>query len=231
MNKLAPFTLALALVSCETPLRSAAATAQVAPRLPNAVLGHYWCFIRAPNDDPHLILPDVNFDACANRGGARFWRRGGKWGFQLGRFDWRADCEISKIDRVPSKGPKVYRVHSYCRAKGEMFVGDPLKGAKVFELWQSKTGMHWRESEEDRKPDISWNCGGTIVNYADEDLGPSTAGVGPDGKPIGNDERMTLWVVKPPADGFVFTLHSTPHAYATWRAELNGKPCERQAAD
>jgi hypothetical protein len=41
-------------------------------------------------------------------------------------------------------------VHSYCRAKREMFVGDPLEGAKHFELWQSKTGMHWRELEEDR---------------------------------------------------------------------------------
>ena len=74
-------------------------------------------------------------------------------GFQLGRFDWRSDCEISKIERVPSKGPKVYRVHSYCRAKREMFVGDPLKGAKLFELWQSKTGLHWRELEEDSKFD------------------------------------------------------------------------------
>jgi hypothetical protein len=148
MKKLAPFTLALALVSCETPLRSAAVTAQVAPRLPNAVLGHYWCFIRAPDDDPHLIISDVNFDACANRGGVRFWSRGGKSGFQLGRFNWRADCEISKIDLV---GPKVYRVHSYCRAKREMLVGDPLEYALHFELWRSKTGMHWRDLEEDRK--------------------------------------------------------------------------------
>jgi hypothetical protein len=154
--------LAATLTACETPLRSAAATAQVAPRLPNAVLGHYWCFIRAPDDDPDLIISDVNFDACANRGGVRFWRRGGKWGFQLGRFDWRADCEISKIERVPSKGPKVYRVHSYCRAKREMFVGDPLKGAKLCELWQSKTGLHWRELEEDSKFD-KYECQVTEV--------------------------------------------------------------------
>jgi hypothetical protein len=102
---------------------------------------------RAPDDDPHLIFSADNFDACANRGGVRFWRRGGKSGFQLGRFDWRADCEISKIDLVG----EVYRVHSYSRAKREMFVGDPLEGAKLFELWQSKTGMHWRELEEDGK--------------------------------------------------------------------------------
>jgi uncharacterized protein YraI len=79
--------------------------------------------------------------------------------------------------------------------------------------------------------DIAWNCGGTIIGYADKDLGPSTAGRGPDGKPIGNDDLTTIWVVNPPRDGFVFKLYSTPHAYATWRAELNGEPCKRQAAD
>jgi hypothetical protein len=152
MKKLAPFTLALALVSCETPLRSAAVTAQVAPRLPNAVLGHYWCFIRASDDDPDqdasLLTSAANFDDCANRGGVRFWRRGDKSGFQLGRFNWRADCKISKIDLV---GPKVYRVHSHCRSKREMFVGDPLEGTKLFELWRSKAGLRWRELEEDSK--------------------------------------------------------------------------------
>src|SRR5262245_44134244 len=90
MNKLAPFTLALALVSCETPLRSDAATAQVDQRLPNAVLGHCWCFYRAPDDDPDqeasLLEPANNFDECGNHGGVRFWRRGGKSGYQLGRF-------------------------------------------------------------------------------------------------------------------------------------------------
>ena len=28
-----------------------------------------------------------------------------------------------------------------------MFVGDPLEGEKVFEVWRSKTGLHWRELE------------------------------------------------------------------------------------
>jgi hypothetical protein len=56
------FVLAAALLS------AFAATAQVAPRLPNAVLGHYWCFYRAPDDDPHLITSADNFDACGNRG-------------------------------------------------------------------------------------------------------------------------------------------------------------------
>jgi hypothetical protein len=137
----------IALVLAAALLSASAATAQVAPGFPNNVLGHYWCFYRAPDDDPHLIFSADNFDDCANRGGVRFWRRGGKSGFQLGRFDWRADCEISKIDLVG----EVYRVHSYCRAKREMFVGDPLEGAKHFELWRSKTGMHWRELEEDHK--------------------------------------------------------------------------------
>jgi hypothetical protein len=75
---------------------------------------------------------------------------------------------------------------------------------------------------------IAWNCGGTIVRYVDQDLGPSTAGRGPDGKPIGNDDLATIWVVNPPREGFVFKQHSTPHAYSTWSAELNGKPCDRQ---
>jgi hypothetical protein len=132
---------ALSLLTATAP----ASAAQVAPRLPDAVFGHYWCFFRAPEDDPHLISPADSFDDCANRGGAHFWRRSGKSGFQLGRFEWRADCEIRKIDLV---GTNVYRVHSYCRAKREMFVGDPLKSAKHFELWQSETGMHWRELED-----------------------------------------------------------------------------------
>jgi hypothetical protein len=135
----------LALVLAAALLSASAATAEVAPRLPNSVLGHYWCFYRAPDDDPHLIASAASFDDCGNRGGARFWQRGGKSGFQLGRFDWRADCEIRKIDRVGSK----YRVHSYCRAKKGMFAGDPTEGAKHFELWRSKTGMHWRDLEED----------------------------------------------------------------------------------
>jgi hypothetical protein len=44
--------LAATLIACETPLRSAAATAQVAPRSPNTIFGHYWCFSRAPGGDP-----------------------------------------------------------------------------------------------------------------------------------------------------------------------------------
>jgi hypothetical protein len=58
--------------------------------------------------DPYTMWPDAKgFDECANRGGVRFWRRGSKWGFQLGRCNARADCEIRKITRVGGR----YRVH------------------------------------------------------------------------------------------------------------------------
>jgi hypothetical protein len=67
-----------------------------------------------------------------------------------------ASC--GRSDRLPLS---VYRVHSYCRAKREMFVGDPLEGAKHFELWRSKTGMHWRELEEQSIPTRPrWNAPG-----------------------------------------------------------------------
>ena len=61
---------------------SASAAHATKTKLPDAVFGHYWCFFHAPDDDPHLIFSADNFDDCANRGGVRFWRRGGKSGFQ-----------------------------------------------------------------------------------------------------------------------------------------------------
>jgi hypothetical protein len=94
-----------------------------------------------------------------------------------------------------------------------------------------KSGWVWRKFINcwvyDDLP-LAWNCDGTIVWYDDKDLGPSTAGKGPDGKPIGNDDLATIWVVNPPRGRFVFKQRSTPHALSTWGAELNGKPCERQ---
>ena len=126
--------------------------AQAAPQLPNTMLGRHWCFFRAPDDDPDqeasLLDPADNFDDCGHHGGVRFWRRGGKSGYQLGRFDWRADCKISKIELVASKGPNVYRVHSHCRAHRGMFVGDPKEGTKLFELRQSEAGLRWRDLPE-----------------------------------------------------------------------------------
>jgi hypothetical protein len=93
-----------------------------------------------------------------------------------------------------------------------------------------KSGWVWRRFIDclELDADIAWNCGGTIVGYVDQDLGPSKAGVGPDGKPIGNDDQTTIWVVNPPRARFVFKQKSTPHAMSTWSAELNGKPCDRQ---
>jgi hypothetical protein len=91
MNRKHAVVLAAALLS------ASAATAQAAPQLPNAVLG-MWCFHKAyVNDpDPHIIWPDAkDFDECANCGGVRFWRRGGKSRYELGRFDARTDCEIT----------------------------------------------------------------------------------------------------------------------------------------
>jgi hypothetical protein len=78
-----------------------------------------------------------------------------------------------------------------------------------------------------KEPDLWWDCAGTIIGIAYEDLGPSTAGWGPDGKAIGNDEATTVWVANPPREAFVFKQYETPHAYATWRAELNSEPCKR----
>jgi hypothetical protein len=123
-----------------------AAPLQAAPRLPNTLHG-YWCFFSPPADDDLSSDPvtlATSFDDCANRGGVRFQR--GKSSYQFGRFDWRANCQISKIDLV---SPKVYRVYSHCRSKEPLFVDDPLEGNRVFEVWQrSKTELRWREIEE-----------------------------------------------------------------------------------
>jgi hypothetical protein len=115
--------------------------------LPNGMLG-YWCFSHATTDDDpdqeaSVLEQANNFDACGNHGGIHL-RKGRS--YQLGRFDWRANCKINAIE-VVSNDPKTYRVYSYCRANGEMFVGDPTRGAKVFELWRSKAGLRMRDKE------------------------------------------------------------------------------------
>src|SRR5262249_30248511 len=71
-------------------------------------------------------------------------RRGSKWGFQLGRFNARADCEIRKVTRVGR-----LRVLGYCQPDPDNDLRQP--DGRHFELWRSKTGMHWRDLEEDRK--------------------------------------------------------------------------------
>jgi len=115
--------------------------------LPNDMLG-YWCFSHATTDDDpdqeaSVLEQAKNFDDCGNHGGIHL--RKGR-GYQLGRFDWRANCKISAIE-VVSKNPKTYRLSSDCRANGEMFVGDSTKGTKVFELWRSKAGLRMRDKE------------------------------------------------------------------------------------
>jgi hypothetical protein len=113
--------------------------------LPSDMLG-YWCFSHAPTDDPDqeasVLGQAENFDDCGNHGGIHL--RKGR-GYQLGRFDWRADCKISAIEVVSKKNPNIYRIYSYCRAHKAMFVGDPTEGTKVFELWQSKAGLRMRD--------------------------------------------------------------------------------------
>jgi hypothetical protein len=116
-------------------------------KLPDKMLGH-WCFTRAHWYANEKIEPDTTplvssnaFD-CANLGGVRFWRRGNKSGFQLGRFDWRADCKISKIERIGNK----YRVSADCTSDSE-----PPHETRFFEIWRAKPGLRWRESEKNSK--------------------------------------------------------------------------------
>jgi hypothetical protein len=132
---------------------------KVVSRLPNAMLGS-WCFSKGnyyanPNPDWGSMAivsdkPNDRFDLgdCANHGGVRFFQRNGKTHYQLGRFEWRANCEISKIEMI---GSAVYRVSSYCRAKRGVFGPDtPLEEAKRFEIRQIETktcskGDCWQE--------------------------------------------------------------------------------------
>jgi hypothetical protein len=123
-----------------------AAPLQAAPRLPNTLHG-YWCFFSPPADDDLSSDPvtlATSFGDCANKGGVRFQR--GKSSYQFGRFDWRANCQISKIDLV---GPKVYRVHSRCRGRDLDDLDKMVFEERVFEVWrQSKTELRWREIED-----------------------------------------------------------------------------------
>jgi hypothetical protein len=132
---------------------SAAATAQVVPQLPDSMLG-YWCFTRSHWYPEENIEPDTtplvrsNAFNCANLGGVRFWRHGSKTNLQFGRFEWRADCKISKIERIGNK----YRVSADCTADRDIFyTGEdsqkPQPETRFFEIWRAKPGLRWRESE------------------------------------------------------------------------------------
>jgi hypothetical protein len=143
----------LALALC---LAAIATPASAETKLPDKLLG-YWCFTRAHWYPDEKIEPDItplvrsNAFNCANLGGVRFWRRGNKSGFQLGRFDWRADCKISKIERVVSNDQTAYRLYSHCRAERSMFVSDtpgPVEEDRSFELWQANqdcVGENWKQ--------------------------------------------------------------------------------------
>ncbi len=129
---------------------------QASPQLPDKMLG-YWCFTRAHWYPDEKIEPDTtplvrsNAFNCANLGGVRFWRRGNKSAFQLGRFEWRADCKISKIERIENK----YRVSADCTADRDIFyTGEdsqkPQHETRIFEIWRAKPGLRWRENEYDQ---------------------------------------------------------------------------------
>jgi hypothetical protein len=150
--------VALCLAALATP-----ASAEI--KLPDKMLG-YWCFTRAHYYPDEEFEPDTaplvrarSFDGCANNGGARFWRHGSKTNLQFGRFEWRADCKISKIERIENK----YRVSADCTADRAIFyTGEdsqkPQHETRFFEIWRAKPGLRWRESEFD-----SYECRVTEV--------------------------------------------------------------------
>jgi hypothetical protein len=42
-----------------------------------------------------------------------------------------------------------YRVSSYCHANGPMFVGDPVEGPKVFDVWRSKGSLYLEDASDE----------------------------------------------------------------------------------
>jgi hypothetical protein len=73
-----------------------------------------------------------------------------------------------------------------------------------------------------KKPDIAWRCGKTIVGWTQEDSGYSSGSSGI------NDDDLAIIVLNPPPKKFVLKFHTTAHAYSTWAAETDGKPCDRE---
>jgi hypothetical protein len=146
-------------------LAALATSASAETKLPDKMLG-YWCFTRAHYYPDEKFEPDTvplvrvdSFDGCANNGGARLWRHGIKTNLQFGRFEWRAHCKISKIERLGNR----YRVSADCRADRAIFyTGEdsqkPQHETRIFEIWRAKPGLRWRESEFD-----SYECRVTEV--------------------------------------------------------------------
>jgi hypothetical protein len=69
-------------------------------------------------------------------------------------------------------------------------------------------------------------CGGTVLGYASKDSGYESGSGANE-----NDSDVTLWVINPPRGPVVIKLHTTAHAFSTWDAEVNGKPCRRKVLD
>jgi hypothetical protein len=74
--------------------------------------------------------------------------------------------------------------------------------------------------------DIAWDCGGTVLGYASKDSGYESGSGANE-----NDSDVTLWVINPSRGPVVIKLHTTAHAFSTWDAEVNGKPCRRKVLD
>jgi hypothetical protein len=70
-------------------------------------------------------------------------------------------------------------------------------------------------------PDIAWRCGETEVAWTEEDSGYSSGSSGI------NDSDTVIDIRNPPPRRFVLRFHTTAHAYSTWAAEMDGKPCDR----
>jgi len=91
-------TLLLATATAHTRVAQAATI-----ELPNDMLG-YWCFFQVttdndPDQEGSVLEQAKNFDDCGNHGGIHL-RKGRV--YQLGRFDWRANCKIDAIE-IPDK--------------------------------------------------------------------------------------------------------------------------------
>ena len=56
----------------------------------------YWCFdFVKSEEDRSYLWKDEDLDACGNHGGMQLLRSS----YVLGRFEWRAYCDIAKIEK------------------------------------------------------------------------------------------------------------------------------------
>ena len=72
----------------------------------------YWCFdFVKSEEDRSYLWKDEDLDACGNHGGMQLLRSS----YVLGRFEWRAYCDIAKIEKIAD----VYIVHANCMEDNE----------------------------------------------------------------------------------------------------------------